>query len=200
MKLLPSHPVVKLLRKKRNASFFSNMELTSTDIHEVLRVAFINMKCTQNIAEVVWILLHETKLFLEAIIEFDLTLFNKFFDVQVETHNSPVISLEVLVCIHGFLRYKFPDIYFDDSIADKNKKYDIFSISVFLEMTDEDFDRMIWKYFNPNNLEDRFNDELILYDRFFESKHVPKLLRMLENCTNHTAFNQVWFEFEEEQL
>jgi hypothetical protein len=193
-----AHPAMKLLRSLSDAAMASELELTTSDMFKVINVALESMQATGMDSVLTWLLLFDTKLFLSAILEFDVTLFNKLFDENEETHNSTVISLVVLEDIHErLLRMQanaLNDAMFPDSI-----NIDIFSISVLLEMTDKDFEILVLHYFNYETIKYRFQKEMTVVHKFFEAKHIPKLLRLLEKRPHHGNFSLVWSEVDGEQ-
>jgi hypothetical protein len=132
-----------------------------------------------------WIVNKKLDIMLRCILKHDRSLFNKLFDLsykspQVRT-NTDTVRKAALDGINNLIIRKA-----------RHGNIDIYTLPVILEMSKDDFDAIVTQKFVPNSYNARFVVGCGVVRDFLETKHIPKLLQMIENCVDIKFFGYAW--------
>jgi hypothetical protein len=156
---------------------------TVEEFVEVLRACAENRAMKDMNKMLDWIVNKRLPLMLMSILSLDRSLFNKLFD---PTWNSKKKSTNIVTkaAIDGLDKFIYKKM--------TGPSVDIYTLPVILEMSKEDYDKIVSFHFNPTDYNARFIVGCGMVQDFFEVQHIPKLLQMLEYCFDPKFFSYAW--------
>jgi hypothetical protein len=132
-----------------------------------------------------WIVNKRFSLMLRSILSLDRTLLNKLFDPNWTpggNNSNDLITTKEAIDGLDKLIYK----------KRKGANNDAYTLPVVLEMSKDDYDKIVSRHFFAADYNNRYFTDLNIFGDFLEVKHIPRLLQMMSGCFNLEMFTFAW--------